>query len=110
MDGFPVGLPQLAAFTNSDDSFANFRRFGRLTHRILHHRQIALTELEKELDDLDADDATNPTMTFRLYGYEGYQGCDNRQRKLIEKASVEYKEYGKISRMEGRELGKQNND
>ena len=105
-----MGLPQLAAFTNSDDSFANFRRFGRLTHRILHHRQIALTELEKELDDLDADDATNPTMTFRLYGYEGYQGCDNRQRKLIEKASVEYKEYGKISRMEGRELGKQNND
>jgi hypothetical protein len=97
VDDFPEGLPQLAACMNSDGVFTNVRRFGRLSNRILLHRQIDLTELEKKIDDLDIDDATNPTMMFRLRGHEGYSGWDDTQRKLIDEASVKYIEYGRIN-------------
>jgi hypothetical protein len=74
--------------------FANFRRFGRLSARIILHHQIALTELEKKIDDLDVADDTNPIMKFRLNGNEGYPGWDDTQRKLIDEATVRYTEYG----------------
>lgn len=57
---------------------------------------IALTELEKKIDDLDIADAANPTMQFRLRGKEEYPGWDEAQRKLIEEASVKYTEYGRL--------------
>jgi hypothetical protein len=94
VDSFPEGLPQLAALCNSDDVFANFRKFGRLSSRILLHYQNDLTALEKELDDLDIDDSTNQTMIYRLSGHEGYHGWDDKQHKLIQTADAKYKEYG----------------
>jgi hypothetical protein len=97
VDKFPIGWPQLAAFMNSDDVFTNFRRFGRLSIRILLHCQNDLTALEEKIDALDVDDATNPTMKFRLWGREGYHGWDDTQRKLIDEARTKYLEYGKIN-------------
>jgi hypothetical protein len=49
----PEGLPQLASFMNSNDSFAVYRRFGQLSARVLIQLEIDLTELEKKLYDLD---------------------------------------------------------
>jgi hypothetical protein len=94
VDKFPKGMPQLAACINSDDVFAHFRRFGRLSALILLDRQIALTELEKKIDDLDEADDKDPIMQSRLDGHEGYKGWDNGKRKLIDEASVKYLEYG----------------
>ena len=84
----------MAACMNSDDAFANFRRFGRLSTRILLHCQNDLTALEQKIDELDVADSTNPTMKYRLRGKEGYHGWDETQRKLIDEARMKYTEYG----------------
>jgi hypothetical protein len=94
VDDYPKGYPQLACFANSCDTFANVRRFGRLSYRLLAHLQNDLTDMEKLLDDLDKKDATDKTMEKRLRGYENYTGWNDEQRKLISKISATYSEYG----------------
>ena len=37
VDDFPKGYPQLSMFINSNDLFANVRRFGRLLARLILH-------------------------------------------------------------------------
>lgn len=93
VDEYPEGYPQFAALLCSDDSFTIFRRFGRLTSRILIHSQNELTELEKELDRRDVDDAADATLEPRLRGYEGFQADDNAQRELIHKIRPKLSEY-----------------
>ncbi|MCJ1365072.1 hypothetical protein MMC16_004192 [Acarospora aff. strigata] len=57
IDDHPKGYPQLAAFVNSDPNFLMCRRFGFLHSRVLLYRQDELVQLEKELVDLDDEDA-----------------------------------------------------
>jgi hypothetical protein len=89
-------LPQLASFINSDDSFANFRRFGYLSARVLVHLELELTELEQELDKLDNSDAASDVLKKRLNGYEKFHGWNEDQKKLVDKIRRKYIEYGKI--------------
>jgi hypothetical protein len=96
VDDYPEGYPQLAAFANSCDTFANVRRFGRLSYRLLAHLQNDLIDMEKMLDDLDKKDAADKKMQHRLRGYENYNGWDDEQRKLISRISATYSEYGII--------------
>lgn len=95
MDNFPRGFPQLAAFVNSDDTFANFRRFGRLSARILLHIQNDLNDLEQKLDNLDKQDDQDDTMRLRLGGFEEFSGQDDEQRQLRNEIQKKYVEYGK---------------
>ena len=53
MKKFPTGYPNLAAFSDSDESFMLYRRFGYLQSRILLEKQAELSFLEAQLDDLD---------------------------------------------------------
>jgi hypothetical protein len=94
VDDYPKGYPQLAAFANSSDTFANVRRFGRLSYRLLAHLQNDLTDMEKTLDELDKKDAKDKTMAKRLRGYEKFSGWDEEQRKLVSKISETYSQYG----------------
>ncbi len=94
MDDYPEGYPQLAAFANSCNTFANVRRFGRLSYRLLAHLQNDLIDMERKLDDLDKKDAANKTMEGRLRGYEHYPGWDDEQRKLVSQISTTYSQYG----------------
>lgn len=96
MDDFPDGFPQLAAFVNSDDTFANFRRFGRLSARILLHIQNDLNDLEQKLDALDNQDAQDETMKLRLGGFEEFNGQNGEQRQLRKEIQEKYVEYGKF--------------
>ena len=96
VDDYPKGYPQLACFANSDDNFANVRRFGRLSYRILAHLQNDLTEMEKMLDELDKKDAADKIMGKRLRGYENYPGWNDEQRKLVSKITATYSQYGMI--------------
>ncbi|KAH7409599.1 hypothetical protein BKA64DRAFT_665364 [Cadophora sp. MPI-SDFR-AT-0126] len=89
----PEGFPQLAHFLNSNDSFAVFRRFGTLSARALIQLQIEITELEEKLQELDKRDAADPLLKKRLRGFEGLEGCDNRQRELMEKVQGKLCEY-----------------
>jgi hypothetical protein len=96
VDNYPEGYPQLAAFANSCDTFANVRRFGRLSYRLLAHLQNDLIDMEKVLDKLDKKDAADNTMEKRLRGYENYNGWDDEQRKLVSKISTAYSQYGML--------------
>jgi hypothetical protein len=94
VDDYPEGYPQLAAFMNSDDTFANVRRFGRLSSRLLLHLQNELTALEKRLDDLDNSDAANAVLEKRLRGYEHFSGWTDEQTKLLNDIQEKYSQYG----------------
>jgi hypothetical protein len=94
VDDYPEGYPQLAAFANSCDTFANVRRFGRLSYRLLAHLQNDLIDMEKVLDKLDKKDAADKAMKKRLRGYENYNGWDDEQRELVSKISTTYSQYG----------------
>lgn len=93
MDDFPKGFPQHAAFISSDDSFVNFRRFDRLFARVALHLQSDLTDLEKELDELDEADAGDPIMEKRLRGFENYDGWNTKQRELVSKIGDKWIKY-----------------
>ncbi|RDL37021.1 uncharacterized protein BP5553_04454 [Venustampulla echinocandica] len=93
---FPKGYPQFAAFMGSDDSFANYRQFSRLSARILLHLQNELTELEKELDALDMKDAADPIMRNRLYGLDDFPGCDSAQKDLMSAIKKKYIEFTEV--------------
>jgi len=96
VDDYPEGYPQLAAFANSCDTFANIRRFGRLSYRLLAHLQNDLIEMEKTLDELDKKDAADETLEYRLRGFENYNGWNDEQRKLVSKISATYAQYGML--------------
>jgi hypothetical protein len=85
VEDYPEGYPQLAAFLNSDDSFAVFRKFGRTNARILLHLQAEIQALEKELDDLDREDVTTSEHFHRLVSVEHQEGWDTKQEELREK-------------------------
>ncbi|PVH80177.1 hypothetical protein DL98DRAFT_588719 [Cadophora sp. DSE1049] len=93
VEDFEAGYPQLAAFVNSDDTFANYRRFGRLSSRILLHMQNDLYELEKKLDALDRQDAQDDIMKYRLKGYENFVGWDGKHQELRAEIQKKYLEY-----------------
>lgn len=98
MDDYPEGYPQSAAFVNSDDTFANVRRFGRVSSRLLLHLQNELTALEKQLDDLDKEDAADEIMEKRLRGFEHFPGWNADQTDLITKIHAKYSQYGEYTR------------
>lgn len=96
VDEFVKGYPRLAAFVNSDDTFTNFRRFGRLSARILLHMQTELNDLERELDALDKQDGQDPIMQARLRGWgeDDFDEWDAKQQDLCLKIQEKYVKYG----------------
>ena len=56
VEDHPIGYPRQAAFADSDESFAIYRRFGYIHARLLMHRQDELRVLERELGDMDLKD------------------------------------------------------
>lgn len=85
----------MAAYINSDDTFLIYRKFGRPINRVLLHLQEELTGLERDLDNLDNDDAENETLKPRLAGYEDYDGWDEKQRDLLLEIKTKWMEYGR---------------
>ena len=58
---FEKGYPNLATFTNSDEDFAVYRRFGYLQARLLLDKQDQLRLLEEQLDLHDDGDPVRHT-------------------------------------------------
>lgn len=93
MEEFERGIPRLAAYLDSNESFCIFQRFGPYAARILLHREIELSQLVEELNKLDAEDAAKPEMIYRLTSAEYYEGMDNTQRKLLLQIETKIGEY-----------------
>ncbi|KAL5317200.1 hypothetical protein ACEPPN_014295 [Leptodophora sp. 'Broadleaf-Isolate-01'] len=96
VDDFEEGYPQLAAFVDSNDTFANYRRFGRLSARLLLHLQNDLNNLEKKLDALDKQYAQDERMKYRLRGFEISDGRDDKCQKLCADIQKKYMEYADV--------------
>lgn len=91
---YPLGWPQLAAFLNSADGSAIFRRFGTAHCRVLIHLQAEITGIEKALSDLDASDSSQPDKLYRLRRHEWQEGWDTAQKALLDKLRLKLSEYG----------------
>ena len=56
VDDHPQGYPQLAAFVNSDENVLICRKYGFLRARILLYRQDEISQLERQLIEMDNED------------------------------------------------------
>jgi hypothetical protein len=95
LDERPLGYPRLAALENSDSSLVMYRRFGYLHNRLLLHRQAEIAALEAKLDALDAADAINPDLRFRLQSREFLEDDDPTQKLLVDEIETKLKTYGR---------------
>ncbi|PVH80880.1 hypothetical protein DL98DRAFT_626334, partial [Cadophora sp. DSE1049] len=84
IEHYQEGWPQLAAFQNSEDNFAIYRRFGVLHCRLLAQLQAEIQHLERRLEDLDrADAAPGSPHKWRLRRSDFEDGTDSAQRDLL---------------------------
>ncbi|KAL5317199.1 hypothetical protein ACEPPN_014294 [Leptodophora sp. 'Broadleaf-Isolate-01'] len=92
----PDGFPRLAAFVSSDDDCQIYRGFKTCHNRIIYHCEVELTELEKQLHELDKRDNDNPITSHRLKRIKHKAGWDEEQNILIDKIKVKLKEYDEL--------------
>ena len=93
VDTFPLGYPRLAAWVDSDPNYAEYRRFGYLHHRCLLFMQDELAVLERELSELDAEDAIADPKRLKCRFRDNSKSPRRRTELLLElKGKVQ--EYG----------------
>ncbi|KAI9894817.1 MAG: hypothetical protein M1814_000036 [Vezdaea aestivalis] len=97
----PRGYPKLAAFLDSDDSFAIYRRFGFLNARLLLNKQDELRSMEDELKMLDEEDRTKDPRALRSRSMD-VKGTSRRQT-LLSEIEQKFCEYVKLLQL-GRDL------
>lgn len=100
VERYPPGYPRSSAYLDSGPGTAYFRRFGALHARSLLYKQVELTGLETQLNELDKKDAqTNgkeDDTTWRLgHSISLNNGYMNEERRdLMQKIDQKMKEYG----------------
>jgi hypothetical protein len=110
VDRYPEGYPRISAYIDSDYDTALFRRFGTLHARSLLYKQVELTELEAQLDELDKEDAGQldkedegntgaGNNKWRLgHSISLAGGKENEKRRdLMKKIDEKMEEYGVLS-------------
>ncbi|KAH8663439.1 hypothetical protein BGZ60DRAFT_529714 [Tricladium varicosporioides] len=92
---YPDGWPRLAAFMESSPSFGNFRKFGQSHTRLLAIHMSNITDIERELDNLDKSDAAGGAKTnWRLRNRYHREGLDTTKRELLKRLEAELLAYG----------------
>lgn len=100
VERYPEGYPRSSAYLNSCPGTAYFRRFGTLHTRSLLYKQVELTNLETQLNELDKKDAETSgkedDTTWRLgHSISLNDGYMNEERRdLMQKIDQKMKEYG----------------
>jgi hypothetical protein len=97
LEKYPDGWPRLAAFLNSADNSAIFRRFGQLHCRELVMLQTEITKLEQKLAELDKHDSESASTSYRLKTTYHEDGWDTAHMNLREKIRVKLLIYGMCS-------------
>lgn len=102
--GYPAGYSRYAAFIDTDDNFRIYRRFGTLRNRVLLHRQLELSLLEDELDELDQSD-NNGARAYRLASiqYDKAQQ-DSMRTDLVERIDTKLEQYDTLLARERQSL------
>jgi hypothetical protein len=91
------GYPNVAAFLDSDEGFAVYRRFGYLQSRILLQKQEELRGLEDDLETIETKirEEDNQALCYReLFGPNAA-----KHGKLLKDIEAAYCSYGKQSKM-----------
>ena len=88
LEKHPDGWPRLAAFLNSADNTAIFRRFGQLHCRELVMLQTEITKLEQKLTELDKHDSESASTAYRLRTTYHQDGWDTERMDLREEIRV----------------------
>lgn len=94
IDDHPMGYPRFAAYLNSDDNFLIARRYGVLHTRVMLYRQDELYQLEKDLYELDKEDAVNEPLALESRKRDDRREGQER-KQLIAEIDQKLKEYGK---------------
>jgi hypothetical protein len=89
------GYPNLAAFLDSDESFAVYRRFGYLQSRLLLRKQEELRTLEEDLQATEE----------KILGRDDHALCKRKlfgpyaakHDEILEKIDETYRSYGIIN-------------
>ncbi|RDW77865.1 hypothetical protein BP5796_05717 [Coleophoma crateriformis] len=96
-EDFPLGLPRIAAFQNSCDSFAIFKKFSREHIRILLNYEIEITKLSARLHDSDERDKAGGQKTeYRLRSRWRHKDLDADKNELEQKLEQKLLSYGAI--------------
>jgi hypothetical protein len=99
VEKYPEGYPRISAYIDSDSDTALFRRFSILHARSLLYKQVELTELEAQLDQLDKEDDGEPGADdnkWRLgHSISLAGGKENEKRRdLMKQIDEKLEEYG----------------
>jgi hypothetical protein len=97
VEATPNGFPRLAAFQSSEANFSLYRSFGYLHSRVLLDLQDEITSLEKELDEIDLDDAEDPDrLRSREIDMERAEreGNARNRRVILREIKTKLMEYG----------------
>jgi len=94
IDDHPDGYPRFAAFVNSDENFLIARRYGLMHTRVMLYRQAELAQLEKELLDLDVEDAEEEDRALKGVKFVGRGDRGEYRAELIDKIDEKLKQYG----------------
>lgn len=82
----PDGYPRVASFMDGCESFGIFRRFGQVYSRLLIHRMSDITDMEKELSELDKIDESGVQGTkWRLKRRYHEDAPNNSKNDLLDK-------------------------
>ncbi len=84
---------------NCDENFLICRKYGFLRSRVLLYRQDELSKLEKQLTDMDDEDADAcpDRICPRLMSRKTDESGDDERKTLIQTIDDKLKEYGKSS-------------
>jgi hypothetical protein len=98
VDETPNGFPRLAAFQSSEANFSLYRSFSYLHSRVLLDLQDEITTLERELDDIDLDDADEYPDRLRSRELDvdraANEGTTRNRRVILREIKDKLMEYG----------------
>jgi hypothetical protein len=104
VDETPNGFPRLAAFQSSEANFALYRSFSYLHSRVLLDLQDEITTLERELDDIDLDDADEHPDRLRSRELDvdraANEGASRNRRVILREIKDKLMEYGKLASLQ----------
>jgi len=93
LEDYENGIPRLAAYLDSSESYCMYRRFGPTVTRRLLHLEIELDELEQRLHKLDQEDAAPGGKLYRLHSVEHKAHWDAAQVEILEQFDIKIRKY-----------------